>query len=211
MEFTKVIRSRRAIHHFDPNYKMPQKLFWEILESVRFTPSGYNAQPWKFLLFQEKEDLKKLQEIAFNQPHITQANSCIVALGDRDFGQNNTEEILENWKKYRNLPENKLAGLKSSLEKERTIEKKQEMVLRNGALAVMSFLLAAEDLGLATCPMMGFSQLKLKRFLNYPDHLIPLILIPIGKEHPTQKEAIQLPRKAAQEIGHIWTPNTKIW
>ena len=63
----------------------------------------------------------------------------------------------------------------------------------------MTLLYAAEDLGLATCPMMGFRQLDLKRWLSLAPHEIPIMLVALGKAG--EAEPSRLPRKAATEIS----------
>ena len=63
MDILKTIKTRRAIHNYIPNKKIPRKDFEEIFDAVRYTPSWYNAQPWEFLVI---EDEKKKERIAKN-------------------------------------------------------------------------------------------------------------------------------------------------
>ena len=74
------------------------------------------------------------------------------------------------------------------------------MTLRNCSLAAMTFMYAAEDLGLATCPMMGFRQLDLKRHLGLKENELPIMLIALGKSG--DEEPQQLPRKTAEELDY---------
>ena len=182
MDFTKLITERISTTYFEPGFKISDTDFLEILETVRFTPSGYNAQPWEFLLIRDPERLKKLYEIGMNQQKILDAGNLVVVLGNKAFGRTESERILDDWKTHRHLGENKLQGLKSSLEKKREDHKEREMVIRNTSLAAMNFLLSAENLGFATSPMMGFKQLKLRKFLELPDEILPVLMIALGKK-----------------------------
>ena len=45
-------------------------------------PSGYNLQPWRFIVLREREQKKKLRAAAFGQPKVEEASAVIVACGD---------------------------------------------------------------------------------------------------------------------------------
>lgn len=201
MNFKDLVEQRISTTHFDPNFKITDKDFLEILELTRFTPSGYNAQPWEFLLIQDSERLQKVYKIGLNQQKILDAGNIVIVLGNTAFGRTDTEEILKNWADYREFDKDKLSSLKASLEKERDNWKEREMTLRNVSLAAMSFLLSAESLGFATCPMMGFKQFELIKFLELPKNIIPVMMITLGKPHPEKTQPEKMPKKEAQAIG----------
>lgn len=205
MDFLDLAKQRRSVHNYLSGSKISDEEFLRILEPVRYTPSGYNAQPWEFLLIREEENLKKLHTIALNQDQVLEAGNVVLVFGDRDFGTNQCEEILKTWREFRNLSDNKYQGLKSSLLKEREEAKKREMTIRNGALAVMMFLLSAEEQGWVTCPMMGFRQLDCKRTFDIPENMVPLMMITLGKLDPNKPEPPQLPRKTAKDMAHFET------
>lgn len=203
MNFSELIKSRQSTLYFDTNYKISDKDFLEILELTRFTPSGYNAQPWEFLIIKDLDRLKKIHEIALEQDKVLEAGSVVIVLGNVAFGRTETERILSDWAKFREADENRLNGLRSSLLKKRDDWKEREMMLRNTSLACMSFLLAAESLGFSTCPMMGFRQLDLKKFLALPADILPVMMIALGKQDPKRIEPRRLPRKTSENIAHF--------
>ena len=68
-------------------------------------------------------------------------------------------------------------------------------------LAAMTFMYSAEDLGYATCPMMGFSQWQLEEFLELPEDRIIALMIAIGKAD--QAAALPgVPRRDPKEVIH---------
>lgn len=201
MDFSKLAEQRRACHDFESGYKILDTDFLQILEDVRFTPSGYNAQPWKFRLIRNEEMLHQIHEIAFKQQHILDAGNLVVVQGDVEFGEHECERIQEEWKKFRGFSDQQLAALKSSLRKDRPESQKREMVIRNCALAAMMFLLSAEEKGFATCPMMGFSQKKLADILDLKPHEAPILMVALGKASKNAETVVQFPRKTAEEIS----------
>ena len=198
-KFLPLAQNRRSAHSFAPGFTVTDQLFLDLLEPVRFTPSGYNAQPWEFLLIREKDNLTKIHEIAYKQDHILEAGNLVVVLGNIEFGVVECERIVDEWKNFRGFSSQQGEALRASLTKDRPDWKKREMVIRNCSLAVMSFLLSVEAAGLAACPMMGFRQLDLRKHLGLPADRLPVLLIAVGK--PGADEPVQLPRKTAQALA----------
>jgi albonoursin synthase len=55
------------------------------------------------------------------------------------------------------------------------------------AMAVENLLLATHTLGLGACPISSFQPGPIRRLLNLPDHLEPLLVVPVGHpERPPQ-------------------------
>lgn len=206
MNFSELCSLRQSHHYFLPDQKLPAETFYQILEDVRQTPSGYNAQPWRFVLIQDDETLKEVSDLAFGQKHIVQAGNVIVVVGDTEFGVNETERILNEWKTLRDFSDEKIQAMKDSLIKDRPLSQKREMTIRACSIAAMTLLYSAESYGWQTCPMMGFSQRRLKALLNMSESEIPTLLIALGKQDP-QVSVEPMIRKSGKTIGEIWTPD----
>ena len=54
----------------------------KIIRAGLEAPSGYNLQPWRFVVVRDREQKKKLRQAAFRQPKVEQASAVIVACGD---------------------------------------------------------------------------------------------------------------------------------
>ena len=69
---TQVLLDRRATPHFrsDP---VPDEYLNAILHFAAQAPSGYNLQPWRFVVVQEAQNRKRLQKAAFNQEKVGEA------------------------------------------------------------------------------------------------------------------------------------------
>lgn len=198
MEFLDVLYKRRACHHFLPNKEFTEEQFRELIDRVRMTPSGYNAQPWEFILVRDKSIFKEMQEIAFDQAHVSDCSAIIVILGDLNIGRN-ADDILKDWVKYGYCTEEQVPVYHNTFTRPRSREKLFGMALRNASLAAMTLLFAATDMGFATCPMMGLSQYKLLEFLQVPEDRIPILMVAIGYEDKG-KEKPQLPRKSVESM-----------
>src|ERR1700678_4703778 len=90
----KAIRDRRATPSFD-GQPIPASDMRQILDAGLHAPSGYNLQPWRFVVVQSAEQKKKLRGASYNQGKVEEASVVIVACGDSDGGRKDLELILE--------------------------------------------------------------------------------------------------------------------
>jgi F420 biosynthesis protein FbiB-like protein len=56
-----IIKGRRSIREFQPE-RVPARRIRELIEAARWAPSAHNAQPWRFLLLDGKEEKERLAE-----------------------------------------------------------------------------------------------------------------------------------------------------
>lgn len=200
MEFSELIKKRRACHHFIPGKAISKEDLLKMVEEAGLSPSGYNAQPWEFILVTEQERISKIQEIAFDQDHVKDASCVAIILADTFIGRN-VDQLLEDWLEHGYCTPEEIPAYKNSIAKNRSFDKRKQMALRNTMLACMTFMLSAENLGYATCPLMGFSQWQLEEYLKVPDDRVVALMVAIGYEDEG-KEKTRLPRKNTENIIH---------
>src|ERR1700751_1921319 len=80
---SQAIEERRATPSFDGSPIPPEDLK-QILEAGLHAPSGYNMQPWRFIVVQSPEQKKRLRAASYNQAKVEEASVVIVACGDAD-------------------------------------------------------------------------------------------------------------------------------
>src|SRR5438874_9616367 len=78
---SEVVRERRATPHFEPT-PVPDEDLRQILQAGLSAPSGFNLQPWRFIVVRDAEQRKRLRPAVHNQLKIEQAPVVIVACGD---------------------------------------------------------------------------------------------------------------------------------
>ncbi len=62
---------------------VPEAILRKILEAGRLTGSAMNLQPWRFIVIQEAETLRRLGALARSGPYIAQAPLAIVVAVER--------------------------------------------------------------------------------------------------------------------------------
>lgn len=84
-EVLEAIRARRSIRRFSPGAVTEDELRM-ILDAGRWTPSGKNTQPWRFVVVKSAEKREALARLAPQDRMIETAPVTIGVLYDRDAG-----------------------------------------------------------------------------------------------------------------------------
>ncbi len=200
MDFFEVFENRRSCHHFLPNEDITEDDFKKIVDKVRLTPSGYNAQPWEFIMVKNPETRKEIRTFAYDQAICEESSALVIVLADTML-ERHADEIGKQWLDSGLANEHKAQSIVNALKGNRPPEKSREMAVRNAAFAAMNFMLVAEAMGFATCPMMGFSQPKLKALLEIPEDRAIALMIAIGKPD-RENYPERLPRKDVDSLIH---------
>src|SRR5215472_8191651 len=78
---SQALRERRATVSFE-DVPIHGADLEKIIRAGLEAPSGYNLQPWRFVVVRDREQKKKLRQAAFGQPKVEEASAVIVACGD---------------------------------------------------------------------------------------------------------------------------------
>jgi nitroreductase len=179
---SQAIRDRRATPSFDGS-AMPAEDLRMILEAGLQAPSGYNMQPWRFVVVQDPEQKKRLRSAAYNQGKIEEASAVIVACGDADGWRKDLDPMLAMGREA-GMPESYAAQARSSVSNYMssfTSEQMKGWLNKQVMLAVSFMLLTAETLGYDTAPMEGFEQDKVHEVLRLPLSYWVVSFLAIGR------------------------------
>src|SRR5258705_157582 len=91
---TQVLLDRRATPHFksDP---VPEEYLEAILSLAAQAPSGFNLQPWRFVVVRERENRHRLQKAALNQSKVSEAPVVIIAFAVKDEWKSRMDAIFD--------------------------------------------------------------------------------------------------------------------
>src|SRR5271156_5108952 len=88
------IAERRATPSFDGS-PMPPEDLKQILQAGLQAPSGYNMQPWRFIVLQSPDQKRRLRAASYNQAKVEEASLVIVACGDMDGWRKDLAHMIE--------------------------------------------------------------------------------------------------------------------
>lgn len=177
---TEVLLDRRATINFTDE-EVPEEYLRAILQLGAQAPSGYNLQPWRFVVVRDAENRTRLQQVAYNQPKVAEAPVVIICLGMKEEWIERAGEVFDE-------------GARRGLGNPATVEQAKNgaiqfisshslpvWVNRHVMIAVTTIMLAAESYGFDTAPMEGFDAAGIKREFAIPDEAEVVALLAIGR------------------------------
>jgi nitroreductase len=162
----------------------------QILEAGLSAPSGYNMQPWRFVVVQSDEQKKRLRGASYNQAKVEEASAVIVACGDADGWRNRDLDLMLKMGLERGMPEGYAAQAKTSVANflsSFTSEQMHGWLNKHVMIALTHMMLMAEVMGYDTAPMEGFEQDKVHEVLRLPMSYWVVALLGIGHLKGTDK------------------------
>ncbi len=176
---TQVLIERRATSSFksDP---VPEKYLEAILRFGAQAPSGYNLQPWRFVVVRDAANRERLQKAAMDQSKVGEAPVVIIAFAIKDDWKNYMDAIFRE-------------GVRRGTGKAEMVEKIENVVNeflgsfpapvwlnRHTMIAFTTMMLVAEAYGLDTAPMEGFDPAAVKKEFGLPQESEVVALLAVG-------------------------------
>jgi nitroreductase len=79
MDAFECVATKLDIREFSPK-EVPREIKLKVLEAARFTGTGLNTQHWRFILIENKENLKKLAEDSTSGNWVANCNFAVIIL-----------------------------------------------------------------------------------------------------------------------------------
>jgi nitroreductase len=184
------IRERRATPSFE-DLPIHTADLEKIIRAGLEAPSGYNLQPWRFVVVREREQKQRLRQAAFGQAKVGEASAVIVACGDpQGWKEGDLEDSLrmsaehgfadaagqERVRRavtgFLGSPPGKAGGVEPSFDL---------WANRHTMIAFTTMMWAAETMGYDTAPMEGFMEDQVKALLKIPERVRVVALLAIGR------------------------------
>ncbi len=177
---SQAIMQRRATPSFD-GAAIPDGALEKILNAGLNAPSGYNLQPWRFVVVRSAEQKRRLRAACYNQAKVEEASVMVVACGDADgWRKGDLEEMLQLGREG-GMPENYAEQAKVNIPNYLSNHPNLPMWLnRQVMIAFTTMMLMAEVLGYDTAPMEGFEADKVSEVLKLPLSYHVVALLGIG-------------------------------
>ena len=178
---SQAIEERRATPSFD-GVAISAEDLRQILDAGLHAPSGYNMQPWRFIVVQGAEQKRRLRAASYNQAKVEEASAVIVACGDADGWRKDLDLMLQLGREG-GMPESYAAQARTSVSNFLsgfTTEQMRAWLNKHVMIATTHMMLMAEVMGYDTAPMEGFEQEKVHEVLRLPMSYWVVALLAIG-------------------------------
>jgi len=191
MNVAEALSARLSINNFDASATIDAAELTELVRLAQEAPSSFNIQFTRFVAVTDPEVKAKLKAAAWGQPKLADAAAVFVLVGDLKAHEAyavRTRAAAAAGFIPTELAE-RLVGMASGFYNNPAMAR--EEAARSAGLSGMALMLAAEDRGWVTCPMIGFDAKAFGEILGLTEQYTALLTIVVGKP-----AAGNMPRKA---------------
>ncbi len=186
MKIIEAIYNRRSVKHFDAEHKLSKEEETKLLEATIQAPTSFNIQHWRFVILRDAELRRKIRtELGNDQAQMTDASLLVLFTADVKAWSKEPERY---WKNAPKEVAELLVNWMGPFHQDKEWLQRDE-AQRSIGMAMQTLMLAAQEMGYETCPMIGFDLEKVADLVNLPhDHVIgPMVAIGKGIEKPWPK------------------------
>jgi len=177
MTVSTAIQTRSAVRTFDPSHKMTVAQKQGLLELAMRAPSAWNIQHWRFVLIENPDQCAALQAAGGGQAQFTDAAMLVAIVVDLDAWTRDPARYFDG--APADIAQD-LAGKVLDFYADRAWLARDD-AMRSCGLTAQTLMLAATELGLASCPMDLFDVDSVKTLLNLPPAHETAMFVAIGK------------------------------
>lgn len=177
MKVTEAIESRRSIKYYDTAHQLTQSEIDALLRLAMLSPTSFNIQHWRFVVVTDPVLRQQIRAVSWNQAQVEEASALVVITAD-----------LKAWAKqperyWKNVPQPVADFLVPAIGQyyEGNEQAQRDEAMRSCGMAAMTLMLAAQEMGYNTCPMVGFDFDAVSKLLNLPADHIPTMFVTVGK------------------------------
>lgn len=178
--FAALVHERRATAHFSSE-TVPTAVLTSILRDAACAPSGFNLQPWRFVVVRDPMNRRLLQAAARNQEKVGEAPVVIVAHAPHHEWRERLDDVFAEAVERGALPPEGLERRKRQAEGFVDSLPLPVWLNRHVMIAFTYLMLSAQAHGLDTAPLEGFDGDKVKKVCGLPLETEIVALIAVGK------------------------------
>lgn len=198
----KAIESRVSINHFQLDRSLADETITSLVRLATKAPSAYNMQNWRFIAVRSDAAKMRLKAAAFEQQKIADASVTFIVCGTlaayKQLGAA-LEPSVDAGIMEQHEADGWVAQASATHESNTTLQRDE--AIRSASLAAMTLMLAAEEMGLGSCPMSGFDAEKVAQAFELSHSELPVMIVAVG--YPESGNWPQKPRKALTETLSI--------
>lgn len=203
MHVSDALRQRLSTNNFDANASIADEQLFELVRLAQEAPSCFNVQFTRYVAVKSPAARQALMATAYNQPKVGAAAAVFVLTGDLRahvaFAERTRAAAAAG-----TLPAAVADHLVKSTASFDNRARAREECLRSVGLSGMSLMLAANEAGLASCPMIGFDPAAVSALLGLDEDHPPLLMIAVGlAASAVQVRKPRLPAEAVLRIHDV--------
>ena len=178
MNTIEAIYKRRAVKAFDAGHSMSTDEERKLLEATIQAPTSFNAQHWRMVIIRDPELRAKIRkEFGNDQAQMTDASLLVLFTADVKAWAKKPERY---WVNAPDEVAELLVNWMGPFHEGRDWLQRDE-AQRSIGIAMQTLMLAAQELGYQSCPMIGFDPAQFSEILGLDADHPPLMIVVVGK------------------------------
>ncbi len=178
MNAIEAIYNRRAVKHFDAEHRMTKEEENKLFEATIQSPTSFNIQHWRFVILRDTDLRAKIRtEYGNDQAQMTDASLLVLFTADVMAWQKDPQRYWVNAPK--DVSEMIVNWMGPFHEGKEALQRDEAQ--RSIGLAMQTLMLAAQELGYQSCPMIGFDSDKVAELIKLPKDYVMGPMVAIGK------------------------------
>lgn len=193
-----LIERRVSANRFDAAHFLADAEVEELARLATRAPTAYNLQNWRFIAVRVPEAKARLRRLAHGQAKVAEAAVTFIICGQLP-DHAVIPERLRPFVAQGFIPADMVSGWQSGAQTQYADPRMaRDEAVRSASLGAATLMLAAEALGLVSCPMVGFDAGGVAREFGLGPHEVPVMLVAVGRTAPGNWP--QKPRRPLSEV-----------
>ena len=177
MKVTEAVQKRRSVKWYDPEHRMPEEIFRQLMQHALLSPTAFNIQNWRFVRVTDPAQRKAIRAAAWDQAQVEDASELLVLCFDSKAWE---RDPARYWRLAPQEVQDFLVPAIGDYYRDKPQVERDEG-MRSCGLVGQALMLVAQELGYDSCPMDGFDFAAVGEIIGLPaDHEIAFMLA-IGK------------------------------
>lgn len=176
-----LLEERISVDKFQSQRALSDENIAELVRLATMAPSAYNFQNWTFIAVCSPEAKLRLRDVSYGQQKVVDAAVTFIICGT----------LRAHLQLHKALAPSVAAGVLPSALVEGwvaaagnshrdNLQLQRDEAMRSASLAAMTLMLAAQGMGLASCPMSGFDAAGVAREFGLTGDQVPVMLVAVG-------------------------------
>jgi nitroreductase len=202
MNVIDALQQRISANKYDSSEVLSAGDIHYLVSAALEAPSAYNIQHTRFLAVTDAEAKAALRAVSYNQAKISEAAATFIVLADLQ-GHTVLPLIAQRGVAAGVFSEEAAQGMVKAANGvyEGNGVMQRDEAIRSASLAAMALMLAAQEKGWASGPMIGFEPQKLAALFGLSERYLPVMLVTVGT--PAAGNWPRKPRLRSEEVAIV--------
>lgn len=176
VELLDALRARRSIRGFDPRHRLSEADLRHLIGHAQLAPTSFNMQNWHFVVAVDPAVKERLWLASWKQNPVRDCSAAVVIAGDLGAHRRSARFLRRAPPPVAQRVDGYVQTLYAA-----NPQLARDEACRSAGFAGMALMLVAKDMGLDTCPMIGFDPTQVAEALGLGAEHPPLLMVTVGK------------------------------